>query len=78
VTGFPHGENRGYLRGCSCDACRAAHAATARRSRDRLSRVPATQVPHGTRNGYVNYVCTCDPCTEANTAYIRAYRARQR
>jgi len=30
---FPHGENRGYRRGCRRECCRAAHAATQKRER---------------------------------------------
>jgi len=77
MTGFPHGENRGYLRGCSCTGCRAANAAYKRAQRAKLKRVPAKQVPHGTRNGYDAYGCRCGTCTEASAAYKREYRARQ-
>ena len=31
---------------------------------------------HGTANGYLNYKCRCEPCTEAHTIYQRS-RARQ-
>ncbi len=30
---------------------------------------------HGTRSRYVNGPCRCEPCTEANRAYIAAWRA---
>ena len=29
---------------------------------------------HGTRNGYTNHKCRCEPCTEANTDYFQARR----
>lgn len=32
---------------------------------------------HGTRAGYV-YGCRCQDCKAANTAYMRAYRAREK
>jgi hypothetical protein len=29
---------------------------------------------HGTQNAYLQDGCRCDPCTDANTAAMRAYR----
>ena len=29
---------------------------------------------HGTQNAYLQDGCRCDPCTDANTATMRAYR----
>lgn len=73
MTDFPHGEQRGYSRGCHCDDCKAAHAAYTRRHRGRD--LPAKQIPHGTANGYVNYRCRCTPCSEA--ARLAQWRRRQ-
>lgn len=30
-------------------------------------------IPHGTRSKYVNDMCRCDDCTQANTDRQRAY-----
>lgn len=30
---------------------------------------------HGTRNGYQHHGCRCDPCKDANRAYMLAYNA---
>lgn len=32
---------------------------------------------HGTRNGYTNHRCRCNPCREANRDYMRDMRRRQ-
>jgi hypothetical protein len=39
--------------------------------------VAPPDVKHGTRNGYVNHLCRCPKCTEANTVYMRGLRARR-
>jgi len=35
-------------------------------------------IPHGTRNGYSHYGCRCDECSEANSEWRKAQRARWR
>lgn len=75
---FPHGEQRGYSRGCRCDSCRTAHAAYVRQRREVARFLPDKQIPHGSTNGYVNYRCHCTPCTEAHRLRVRAYRANRR
>ena len=38
--------------------------------------IPKQPLIHGTRHGYANHGCRCQPCTEANAAYGREkYRA---
>lgn len=41
------------------------------------SGLPDGDSRHGTRNGYANHSCRCEPCTQANTEYMRAQRARR-
>lgn len=78
MTGdFPHGEQRGYSRGCHCGSCRAAHNETQKRGTRARATRPAKQIPHGTQNGYCNYSCRCPACTEANAARSRQYRQRR-
>lgn len=40
------------------------------------SGLPDGDPRHGTRNGYANHSCRCEPCTQANTEHTRAQRAR--
>jgi hypothetical protein len=75
---FPHGERRGYRRGCKCADCRAANAAEYRASRERRKLLSTDLIPHGTRNGHLAYGCSCGPCRAANRAYRREYDARRR
>lgn len=35
-----------------------------------------SRIPHGTRTGYVDWQCRCEPCTQANTHYTKVYRVR--
>lgn len=37
-----------------------------------------TRHHHGTRDAYLQDGCRCDPCKDANTASMRAYRAKRR
>ena len=73
-----HNTQSGYSGGCRCSQCRAAHAAYERMIRRRRSVVPDKQIPHGTRNGYLNYLCRCAACTMTERDYWREQRARKR
>lgn len=46
--------------------------------RERGSILVGAATWHGTRAGYTKHGCKCIPCTEANTKYIAAYRARKK
>lgn len=37
--------------------------------------IAGSKIPHGTRGGYTNYRCRCNPCRSANAEYVRARRA---
>lgn len=74
MTDIPHGELRGYLRGCRCPQCRKANRIYQADRRARLAAVPDKQKPHGTTNGYFNYGCRCDACTQATRDYQAARR----
>lgn len=69
---FPHGENRGYQRGCRCDDCRAAHSAYNIRRRRARAATPPELIPHGT-SGYSNYGCRCPVCSEAQRQRVIRY-----
>lgn len=71
-----HGTLAGYLRRCRCGPCRAANTDYMRARKAYYAQLPDRQIPHGTRNAYMNYSCRCDPCRQANSAYQRAYRRR--
>jgi hypothetical protein len=74
---YPHGERRGYLRGCHCDPCRSAHAEYERRRRAVRQTLPAKEIPHGS-GGYTNYRCRCAECTEGHRLRIHQYRDQRR
>jgi hypothetical protein len=38
----------------------------------------AKPLVHGTRNGYTQHGCRCDPCREANNERARSWRERQK
>lgn len=75
---------------CRCDDCRAANSARRKayllaqgktRTSPPKKRSVWTPEPlshddprHGTRNGYLNYKCRCNPCAEANRAYVAERR----
>lgn len=67
---FPHGELRGYARGCRCDRCRAANTAKHMSLRAERAR-RAEDAPHGTPGGYGNWGCRCEECVAANMDAIR-------
>lgn len=68
-TSSPHGSISRYTRGCRCDACRGAWSVYYRRVYRRgLAERAArgeVEVPHGTTNGYCNYMCRCGACRAA-------------
>lgn len=78
---YPHGEPRGYNRGCRCEKCVTAIRAywKAKQRRLRSSEIP--EHIHGTVNGYSNYGCRCDQCLAAwqtTYEYHRKYREEHR
>ncbi len=77
-----HGIPSAYNNGCRCDECRLAHRARMARIRADLFSRPRDQVPHGTRGGYINWGCRCQPCTTAATVANREnckrYAAKKR
>lgn len=68
-----HGTLSRYQRGCSCDACRRANAASVAQ---RKARAAGTAKPwmHGRLNTYNYYACRCEACCQANRDYQTAYR----
>lgn len=68
-----------YLKKCRCTPCRVMWNERARlRKQERASRPLPEHVKHGTVNAYVNYVCRCDECSAAMSAYNRERRTRAR
>jgi hypothetical protein len=78
-----HGYNR-YSNGCRCETCRAAKAAyIGERRRAATARAaPGRVVPgikHGTRRGYKELGCRCEPCTaEMRAVWLRWERSRRK
>lgn len=73
---FPHGEQRGYKRGCRCGACRKANADRHRALRSKRATLPAGDIPHGL-GGYRNYNCRCPDCSAAHSSDLRAQEAKR-
>lgn len=83
-----HGKASTYKSGCRCEPCRVANAryraawkAKWRSSGSAKARQFGLAVlgpSHGKANTYSDYGCRCVPCSEAMSAYMRAYRARKR
>lgn len=69
-----HGEVRTYVRGCRCDMCKAANAASSKARYVPKEREPRKETPifHGL-SAYRNGRCRCEICREAS----RAYNARR-
>ena len=79
-----------YTRGCRCDECRQAKAdymrgrrAMARYKAQKhtdgrpgpgVARYLAPKATHGTRAGYDEHGCRCEPCTAARRESDRRYR----
>jgi hypothetical protein len=69
---FPHGERRGYARGCRCLDCKAGNAADRLRLRRKhAQRTTPEGIPHG-YSRYVNWSCRCEICKAANLERIAA------
>lgn len=77
-----HGGPGAYNKGCRCSICIDAHRTRIQATRARLHTRPREEVPHGTRGGYSNWGCRCQPCRTANTVgnrdSQRRYNAKQR
>lgn len=84
----PCGTRAAYRRGCRCEDCKEAARAHQRlkykRRREREGKEvmrhgsKRAKAEHGTRSMYVNEHCRCDPCKDADRAYLIEYRARKR
>lgn len=68
-----HGVRRSYLLGCRCDDCRRA-GTEYKRGEDARRKARSDEAPHGTRGGYSNWGCRCEPCKVAHSVYMKAYR----
>jgi hypothetical protein len=68
-----HGTRYSYdRRGCRCDTCRTANSE--RKQRERIARLTAGTLSHGTRAGY-DSGCRCGDCKAARR---RAYPREKR
>jgi hypothetical protein len=68
-----------YNRGCRCEECVELHKLRMRRVLDEMAargRADPSLIPHGTRGGYNNWSCRCDPCTDAQMAACKDWRQR--
>jgi hypothetical protein len=61
-----HGAGRYVQYGCRCDICKRDRADKARLGR-LLRAQRAADIPHGTENGYFNYMCRCHACRVAGS-----------
>ncbi|MER7813858.1 hypothetical protein [Streptomyces sp. NPDC096153] len=75
-----HGDYRTYIKGCRCDDCREDHRAHHAELRAARAKDPAAadRAGHGKTSTYKNYGCRCAACSKANTANVKAFRARRR
>ena len=86
-----HGTYSAYNRGCRCEECKTFRNAWHRDYRDRnrdsllpkrrahrlhLKTAPVPEGQHGTRNGYEDYGCRCQPCRDAKSACAWEYYRR--
>jgi len=71
VKDFPHGEVRGYKKGCRCTACSVARSKYDKTRIDHIDKT-ATDYPHGTRLGARNG-CKCNPCLDAKRIHEKSY-----
>jgi DNA-binding CsgD family transcriptional regulator len=65
LRGVEHGTFLSYQRGCTCEKCRAANNAEARKHRENRKYKEMPEELHGTENGYRNWGCLCEPCKAA-------------
>lgn len=74
-----HGSASSYRNGCRCDDCRQAQAAQQLTDNlRRQQRLASTEVEHGRHSTYVNWMCRCTPCREANRLACREYRRKRK
>lgn len=71
-----HGTTNRYTQGCRCEECRRAK--TQHDHAGRRARAASGRIPHGTANGYQNWLCRCDACKAAHAESKRAYWRRRR
>lgn len=60
-----------------CDACVEDNRRYMQKIRELYAQLPADHVPHG-RNGFTNYRCRCETCTEANKQRCAEDRQKRR
>lgn len=60
-----------------CDACVEGNRLEAQQGRERRAQTPFDQIPHG-ENGFTNYGCRCEICTEANKQRCARDRRKRR
>jgi hypothetical protein len=71
-----HGTRSMYNhRGCRCETCRSANAASKKALR-RVNSLRLQDAPHGSVNAYLNWGCRCEPCKAAHSANLKDRRAR--
>jgi hypothetical protein len=77
LSAAKHGGTTSYKNGCRCFLCCEAARIARALHRSEVLRGYRHTTKHGTHGTYGSG-CRCDECRAANTAYHRAYRARQR
>jgi DNA-binding CsgD family transcriptional regulator len=60
-----HGTFLSYQRGCTCQPCKDANTASARKQKERRLLKDMPEELHGTDTGYRNWGCQCPRCKEA-------------
>lgn len=76
ICGRPFTYERGRPLTCGPECWRKRKTQVAAERRQAVVEIP--DHVHGTVEGYTNYKCNCEACREANTAYHREYRRRQK
>ena len=76
--GVTHGTEYGYNHtGCRCLLCREAVRLSHQHQRRKGGAQPRPSANHGTYGKYTQG-CRCDPCSQANREYMKAYRENKR
>jgi DNA-binding CsgD family transcriptional regulator len=60
-----HGTFLSYQRGCTCQPCKDANTASARKQKEKRLLKEMPEELHGTDTGYRNWGCPCDRCKAA-------------
>jgi hypothetical protein len=72
-----HGTRYAYNRGCRCDDCRKASTEHGIVFRSKSFLMEGDE-RHGTENGYVNYSCRCDKCSDSHRKAMAAAYSRRK